>query len=285
VTYDHHEKAGNQGDVVKHVALIAALDTILKSFEGDEFRYADTFAGYAYSPLILKNEWENGIEEVFDQGARLGQNPHTKLWYEWYLRGRPHLLGGVYPGSSLIANDVCRLHNKHPHLTLWDISPAVIANLMETYDGQGHRLHPRSARATDRGVEGADFLFVDPPGASMVRRAGFPHWSALTNFFENPEKAILIWLPVSFRRKKGKGGQPDEDIEDTKAQRDDALKRDFGVTVVRWGTGIRTLGCQLFYRLPANATAALKSAVEHVVGICDWKTTLPADIQAVTHMP
>ena len=31
--YDHHMKAGNQGDCVKHPALIAALDTVLQNDE------------------------------------------------------------------------------------------------------------------------------------------------------------------------------------------------------------------------------------------------------------
>ena len=66
MTYDHHEKAGNQGDVVKHVALIAALDTILQECDQTTFRYADTFAGYAYSPIIQGNEWDRGIGRVVD---------------------------------------------------------------------------------------------------------------------------------------------------------------------------------------------------------------------------
>lgn len=278
--YDHHEKAGNQGDVVKHVALLAALDTILSdNFERDEFRFADTFSGYAYSPLIQGNEWDDGIGDVFSKGKQLEQNPHTKLWYEWYLQGRPQLLGGVYPGSSLIANDVCRLHGKHPLLSLWDVSPPVVANLMETYHDQGHRLYTRPAQPKERCVRNADFLFVDPPGASMLRRKGYPHWPKLTEFFDDDNKQIAVWLPVIFRKKK------DKYIEDTKPQRDDVLGRGFCVTVVRWKTGIRTVGCQLFYRLPAKAEDALKAAVEHVVETASWKNSLPSGVRAITHLP
>lgn len=43
--YDHHEKVGNQGDVVKHVALLAALDKDLENHKRSDFCYADTFAG------------------------------------------------------------------------------------------------------------------------------------------------------------------------------------------------------------------------------------------------
>lgn len=285
VSYDHHKKAGNQGDVVKHVALLAALDTILRSFGKTDFRYADTFAGYAYSPLIKANEWAEGIGRLVEKGTQLERNPHTKLWYEWYLRGRPHLLGGVYPGSSLIVNDVCRSHAKQPSLALWDVSPAVIANLMETYHGQGHRIFTRPAKPQDRCVRDADFLFVDPPGASMIKRKGYPHWPRLTEFFEDHDKPILVWLPVILRRKKGKDGEPDQDIEDSKPQRDDALRRGFCATVVRWEAGIRTVGCQLIYRLPVNVENPIRRAVEHIVELCNCAKTLPTDVQAITHLP
>ena len=285
MTYDHHEKAGNQGDVVKHVALIAALDTILQECDQTTFRYADTFAGYAYSPIIQGNEWDRGIGRVVERGKQLNQNRHTRLWYEWYLQGRPQLLGGVYPGSSLIANDVCRLHRKKPSLALWDVSPLVVANLMETYHGQGHQLFTRPARPGERKVREADLLFVDPPGASMARRKGYPHWAGLAEFLKDRQAATMVWLPVAFRVKKGKDGRPDEYIEDTKPQRDDALDRGFGATVVRWDKGIRTVGCQLFYRLPTKASDALKAAVQHVVGIVGWQDSLPAEIRAITHLP
>ena len=42
--YDHHKKAGNEGDVVKHVALIAALDSVIDQHGGGVFHYADIYA-------------------------------------------------------------------------------------------------------------------------------------------------------------------------------------------------------------------------------------------------
>lgn len=48
--YDHNEKAGNQGDVVKHTALLAAADALITASVGD-FDYADAFAGYPSVPM------------------------------------------------------------------------------------------------------------------------------------------------------------------------------------------------------------------------------------------
>jgi hypothetical protein len=61
MSYDHHKKAGNEGDICKHPALIAAVDLTLASGAGTPFRYADLYAGYAKNPLTVGHEWRNGI--------------------------------------------------------------------------------------------------------------------------------------------------------------------------------------------------------------------------------
>jgi len=291
MAYDHNEKAGNQGDVVKHVALIAALDTVLQGLKGPEFNYADTFAGYAYSPLVQDNEWKTGIGKIIcdDQQLRqthvdqLQQNPHTRLWLEWYLTGRPQLLGSVYPGSSLIVQDMCCHHKKTPKLSLWDISPSAIANLMETFRGLGYGIHPRPAVANDDAIRNAGFVFVDPPSATMTRKRGKPFWPDLIGLLHDDHQCFAVWLPVDVRIVRGEDGEPDQEIENTKPQRDDALVKGLGVTVVRWRGGIRNVGCQLFYRLPDDAKDAVRSAIDHIVDVMKWQDALSPDVQAVTH--
>ncbi len=54
--YDHHKKAGNEGDICKHPALIAALDETVAHTHCSPFLYADIFAGYAKNPLLKGNE-------------------------------------------------------------------------------------------------------------------------------------------------------------------------------------------------------------------------------------
>jgi len=39
MAYDHNIKAGNEGDIVKHVALIAALNSIISTNDITIFRY------------------------------------------------------------------------------------------------------------------------------------------------------------------------------------------------------------------------------------------------------
>jgi len=75
--YDHHKKAGNQGDIVKHPALVAAIAEVVDPAAG-VFRYADTFAAYAWNPLIKGHEWQKGIGRVAESPI-LDQNQHSAL--------------------------------------------------------------------------------------------------------------------------------------------------------------------------------------------------------------
>ena len=43
-------------------------------------------------------------------------------------------------------------------------------------------------------------------------------------------------------------------------------------TTVRWTLEEEFCGCQLFYRLPAPAVAALRRAVAAALALTDWKT-------------
>jgi len=283
MTYDHHEKAGNRGDVVKHVALLAALDTFLQHFQRDSFEYADTFAGYAYSPLIKGNEWKDGIGTVFGKGGELKENPHTKLWYEWYLQGRPQLIGGVYPGSSLIANDVCRLHKKQPSLALWDVSPEVIANLMQTYSPSGHRIYCRPATLASRAVQSSDFLFIDPPGLKTGRNRKYPSWESLRPFLKCREgQIVLMWLPVkAVTRRNGVPIQPPEEDQASITAGNEAVKCGCQTLHARWADGGRTIGCLLITNATKCMWAAVEAAVKHVVKVANWQSQLSTGLWAI----
>src|SRR5438067_1013469 len=50
--YNHHRKAGNEGDCPKHPALLAALDTILSHHAHTSFQYLDSFAGHPWHLLL-----------------------------------------------------------------------------------------------------------------------------------------------------------------------------------------------------------------------------------------
>lgn len=74
--YDHATKAGNQGDVVKHPALVATLRGLLAEQDG-MFRYADTFAGRWDYDLSRSYGWRQGIG-VFASSWQ-GSNPDVQF--------------------------------------------------------------------------------------------------------------------------------------------------------------------------------------------------------------
>lgn len=251
--YDHRDKSGNEGDVVKHVALVAALDAVLARWGGGFFRYADTFAGYAFNPLVGDGAWRRGVGRLIGEG-RLDDNPHTALWRRWYL-SRPMARGGAYPGSSLVAADVARHHETPIHLALWDVSVAVVENLRATW-GDRALVFDRAAAAEHREVEQAHFLFIDPPDLDA--------WADIETMLEQRrEGGTLLWLPA------------------LRGVEDEALlirMRALGYrrTTIRWPGTSTTVGCHLVYRVPETASAALEAAVRHVADVAGWRAEDPA---------
>lgn len=257
--YDHHRKAGNQGDVVKHVALIAALDVVLVESlnrpplnEPFKFKYADTFAGYAYNPLVPGNGWKDGIKKFHDIfRQRPPDNPHVEKWNNWYVSVRPQLLGGVYPGSSLIAADLCAEKKVPIRISLWDTCLEVIQNLDSVFGGQGHAIHYGAASISEEEVDSADFLFIDPPDN---------RWREILEFVQKGQSALL-WLPVCVNTQSS----PPPESQCADQVREEARKEGCSVTKVRWAAGGRMVGCQLIYRMSREARGALRTAVEYVV--------------------
>lgn len=248
--YDHAEKCGNEGDVVKHVGLLAALDSILSSWSGGFFRYADTFAGYAQCVLGDGGEWPRGVGLLADQSA-LGDNPHTALWHRWYL-ARPVTRGSAYPGSSLIAADVARDREVPIRISLWDISDEAIASLRATWADRAF-VFPRPADPRESDVAEADFLFVDPPDIET--------WPAIRPTLEPSRRGgTLVWLPIS-----ATGDEP------IRAAVDDARALGYAMDEVRWASGgSRTIGCRLLHRVPPPARRNLEAAVRHVASVAGW---------------
>ena len=269
MAYDHHTKAGNQGDVVKHVALVAALDTIVAVGRSRQFSYADVFAGHPWHHLVTGNEWQSGIGKLHGNSG-LNGNPHVGLWSKWYLDGRPDILHGMYPGSSVIAWDVCRHRGLRVRLSLWDISADVIRDLTAVFGPGMHRIHARPALANEPDLRDADFILIDPPGLQSRSQPAYPTWDDLVGLADSiPGQAgFLIWLPVNANTSGGKGNV--RECQNASNCREAALGRNWHVTKVRWSPGGRTIGCQLVYRLPPGVKHALQAAVGHVGYCAGW---------------
>ena len=279
-SYDHRVRAGNQGDVVKHVALVAALETVADDWSEETFRYADIFAGHARYELgaDTRERWRAGIGLFRGCRRRLQTNRHVAYWVERYLSG--DIPPRTYPGSSVIARDVLIAHKTAIHLSLWDISPPAIADLRREFDPKSCDVFPSNAKWTDAAVRRANFLFIDPPGLSSRNRKRYPKLDDLAKFLSNrpAHQSLLVWLPVNADTTSS---PPGEDSASWEAQ--EASHR-FGCDGirVRWAKGGKTIGCQLIWKLPDAAASALIAAVKWIVKVTGWQSKLPPGINAVS---
>jgi 23S rRNA A2030 N6-methylase RlmJ len=269
--YDHHRKAGNQGDVVKHPALIAAVDTVVAGHGAEAFRYADAFAGYAWNPLVAGNEWNAGIGRIGGHPG-LQRNQHVALWANWYGVHGGLQPGQRYPGSARIVADVCRQRGTQAEMALWDISNAACADLVEEFGGEGHAVFHEAASCADPLALDSDLLFLDPPDKS--------HWTVIHSFLQRrvPERPTIVWLPIGADTT---ATPPNEDTTSSEIRAMALAMPSVGVTKVRWHTGGRTIGCQLVYCLPSPAVFALRAAVNCIVEIADWNVEHYSNAESV----
>jgi len=263
--YDHNTKAGNEGDIVKHVALIASLHSMSLLHDSDEFKYVDIYSGYAFNPIINKNEWKNGIGKIHKRFQDV-KNNHVRLYFEWYL-SRPQLIGGVYPGSSLIAVDAITYSKLVPKLTLYDISPKVIDNLKTAYKDTGHKIYSHAAQYSDSEIKDANFVFVDPPGLFSNKKRDYPKPEDLLKFDSKlSNQGILLWLPITISTNT----TPPKESKSTGNCISLFRKNGLQVTKVRWAVGGRVVGCFMAYKLNKEVADTLRAAIEDVVSITGW---------------
>jgi len=254
MAYDHNKKAGNAGDVIKHVALIAALDSLRK--DNDKLKFVDLFAGYAFNPIVAGNEWRDGIGRININPENV-LNDAVRVYLNWYL-SRPSLNGGIYPGSSLVAHDVLTHQGREIELTLFDISENPIKNLKLVFGGKQHHIYHRAANLNDSEIVTADFLFIDPPGLSSERNSSYPKLDELIQFTSLPKAAqILFWLPMT------------ESIQTDAASIQTLVGCGFDITRVAWAGAGTTPGCVLAYKLSRGTVPRLRSAVEEIYAIAE----------------
>ena len=249
--YDHNEKAGNQGDVIKHVALLAAANAIMKPLNGT-FHYADTFAGYAYNPIRSAGEWQNGIGALNKPSKKI-LNADICFWQSLW-RCDVGLPGSVYPGSSTFIRKLCLKNSFKFKASLWDISPAVVSQLMQAYDPNDVEIFSRSARVNDLAAMEPDLLLIDPPDLEVVEH--------LLKFFEVVPNLIL-WLPIL--------SDGDRETKLSKHAHTICQKRDYNILSVLWAGSGKMTGCRLVCQLEEEAFASLKAAVRDTVNIMGWE--------------
>lgn len=249
MTYDHNTKAGNEGDVVKHVALVAAIGSIARD-AATPFTFADAFAGYGWNPLERGTEWRRGIGRF--ESLTSARTPAL----HWYLEHvvQPALAEGRYPGSSTIARTRSESPGTPTRLHLWDTSATAVADLRATHEGA--TIEHRAAHPAEVAAAAPTLLLVDPPGIRSDAHPEWPDWEFLQALMLS-SPSFLVWLPLSAADDGGVVTQAHHFGYET-------------TRVVYKDTG-STIGCQLLSRLPEPAAEAMRAAVGEACRLMQWR--------------
>ncbi len=213
MTYQHSDKAGNPGDVVKHAFLAELLARYAgawkaarpSTWEVQPFVYLETHSGPAAHLLTPGGEWEEGLGalEPCDEPGRWealvlqdGMVPSAQA--EGYQ---------PYPGSSLLALTALQEAGISPFLTLSELDPKVATELEASYRSPGLQAGDPASydpykivvlpgdgydtlRAALDETPRPSFVFIDPPAFDAIQVQ-----QALTRAHEAKVRA-LAWLPL-----------------------------------------------------------------------------------------
>lgn len=189
--YDHKYKAGNLGDVLKHCALLAWVD----SLPDGPRHLCDTHAGAGMHALVKGGEWTAGVGRIdaLDTSAA----PAAVQRYAAAVAKRRDADGGLYPGSPALLRATLRPGDR---LTLCEIADEPRSRLEQFYADDdavdvrsGDGLASLHALAAE--VPTGLAAFIDPPFVSknewkLVAEA------VLAVARRNPEVSLAVWYPI-----------------------------------------------------------------------------------------
>ncbi|HUJ28599.1 MAG TPA: 23S rRNA (adenine(2030)-N(6))-methyltransferase RlmJ [Myxococcales bacterium] len=178
--YAHARHAGNAGDVFKHVALIAALEEMLRSSE--PLLYVETHAGDGIYPLASVGEWGAGVQQIWPlQEGLVGRYAMAVRAESPAGAARPQRM----PGSPLVA---ARMLRPQDRMLLHEIDPQSAQVLRRT-------VPQAEVREEDglslRAPAGRALVLVDPPYAQKQEWTDAAR--AAARLASTP---LLLWYPV-----------------------------------------------------------------------------------------
>jgi 23S rRNA (adenine2030-N6)-methyltransferase len=177
--YAHARHAGNAGDVFKHVALVAALEELLRSSE--PLTYLETHAGDGLYQLGSAGEWGDGIQRLFSASAGLvGRYAQLVRGFSKAGAGKPDL----YPGSPALASKLLRGTDR---AILYEIENRAAALLRRNLPGAEVR---EADGLTPAAPAGRSLVMIDPPFTQKQE------WTDSARAAAAVTGALLFWYPI-----------------------------------------------------------------------------------------
>lgn len=214
MAYDHSDKIGNQGDLVKHYALYLCLKKLLKSHPANSpFIYAESHSGRPEYVLPKGGGWEKGIgafstnsQIISERKIRASHGtpalPNLGEFDEMFI-GRELKTGMKYLGSTGIAFRLLRQHGHAFTMKLWEQSLPAVEDLTRYYHPWRH-VHPGNnpppAQLVEitpsdgfAGVQTAgklNFVLIDPPSIDDAGKV-----LTLIDYLQKNNTPYLYWMP------------------------------------------------------------------------------------------
>jgi len=193
--YAHARHAGNVGDVLKHVALTAALEAM--TGESEPLLYVESHAADGIFPLGSNGEWTAGVQKLWP--APSGDVGPDSIG-RWLQIVAQHGGNGErlfkYPGSPLVAQALLRPADR---LLLHELDPAVAQVLRgalrgdlraEVREADGLAALPAAVASAPRVL-----ALVDPPYSAKAEWAEVAA-SVIAARAEAPGAALIVWYPI-----------------------------------------------------------------------------------------
>ncbi|MHB1768506.1 MAG: hypothetical protein ACYCUV_11740 [Phycisphaerae bacterium] len=288
MAYDHSDKIGNQGDLVKHYALYLCLKKLLDNHPANTpFIYAESQSGRPEYVLPKGGGWEKGIgafstnfQIISERKIRASHGtpalPDLGDFDEIFI-GRELKTDMKYLGSTGLAFRLLRggaaplRQPGHPFtMKLWEQSLPAVEDLTRYYHPwmQPHpgnnppptqlvEINPADGFSGVQDVGKLNFVLIDPPSIDDAGKV-----LTVIDYLQKSDTPYLCWMPrTSKSNGKDKGG-----AESGPSQQIGGALAATGVKWYEWGH--RFPGCWLAGS--ADLTDTIHQACNEIRGLMGW---------------
>lgn len=202
--YEHSKKVGNEGDLVKHVALAAVVADLLQRY-GGPFVYAESHTGRAEYVLTSGGAWEAGVglfsrNECLIEDYRCmwtGDLPKLRWlvpFFEVACGGKTMQAGMTYAGSSALVLRFLERARRPRRLELWELDAQAAEDLQNHYRGRpGVNVHQGDGYAGIAGIQEASLVLIDPWRLDEEEQGKI---LASMDALDKREIPVICWTPL-----------------------------------------------------------------------------------------
>jgi 23S rRNA A2030 N6-methylase RlmJ len=200
--YDHSDKIGNEGDVVKHAVLCGLVEVLLGKNPGTSFGYAESHTGRSVYALPEKGRWLHGIkpfsENLLELDGRSAKGSSSRRFeslnaYRQACFPQKAQVGNRYFGSSGMVRQMLTGANMPFKFRLWDSNPSVVKSLTEVYGNDPNiTVFEGDGYQGLQSLERASLALIDPISVKDDKA------SILNTMSHLAERGIpfLCWVPL-----------------------------------------------------------------------------------------